>query len=1247
MSDAPAIINRRYAVETFLGSGGMGSVYRVRDLAEDGRPLALKRLDAGGEARERFKREFQWLAALDHPGLLRVHDFGRLEDGEGLFYTCELVEGQDFFAATRGADSEALFALTRQVLEALSYLHARGLVHHDIKPDNIAVVPGEERARAVLMDFGLIGEEREPNQTARGTLHYMAPEVAREEGADRRADLYSLGVTLYQVLSRRLPFESDSALEILRGHQQLQPPSPSELEPEIPEAWSRFILRLLAKDPDARYPDADAALAALAAELEAPLPQVPGAALGSLLAGRLIGREALIAILEEGLPRPDAGVRVFLLRGPTGVGKSRLMRELRLRAQLDHRPFLTAGCQPAADSGRGFERLLRRALALPGLDREAIIDRHREGLRAVFPALLGSELDALQPRRSPARSSVRLFDDVARCLLEVAEAGPLAIALDDLHWVDETTFALLLALLRNLAHEPERCSRLPLSIYMTYRERSSPGLRGPAVSGEHIALSAAFEGLAPLFELLFELPHYRELEVGPLAEEDCAALVSAILALPSPDPELGARIFRASGGAPFVIEEVVRGFLEEGTLELRRGLSAAAAPDALDHAQPIAEVLGGRLARIPERSRRLLQALAIHGGRAEAPLLRATAELDQPAFAAALAELRGRGMLLPGSDQRPALRHRQIGDAVARALSEEERRALHARAGAAIEGLFPAPASRIPQAEALALHFDKAEVRDKALSYTFLAADRSIAQRRNEDAARQLARALELVGPKDGGARVSLQESLAEVLAALGRYAEAGAACEALAAQPGPLRLQALLRWGSIELNRGRYEAGRRHLRAALREAPPGAEDLRARALAIKSQIALYRGDYLGARALAAEALRLAESAGATPQRLRPCLRTLASASAYLGEARKATGYLARGLAGLEEDPEEEWVERAVSSRLWAREPGALARAIEGQALVADHGDGFGLIVQRSSLGTYIDWAGPLADSRAHSEESAADYERLGLRPDLAMTLNNAGVYLKIEGRFAEARRRLGRAVSLSEGLRDRHGWGVAFLNLGLLSLSLGELEAAERRARQVLEQARSLGTTWLQGHAYRALGRVLAARGDGEDADRQLQRAEGVFRMLRHVRNLTEVVLDRGELALERGDAAAAGRLLEAGSAGRSEALGADTRARLAALTGRVRAVEDPEDGLAELEVALDEAELSEVAELRRDLLFQTGLAQQGLGATLLAGDTLARALEIDGRIAAGLSGEEQRRYREHPALAETRRQARAFRDV
>lgn len=260
----------RYVVERLLGAGAMGVVYLARDPAI-GRHVALKTIRLAPGERERtlfesrFFKEARSAGQLSHPGIVTIHDVGEQErfayiameylDGGTLG---ELLDREGRVAPARALD------IAFQLAEALAYAHGRGVVHRDVKPGNIFL----RGARAILADFG-IAHLASSSETRVGQLmgspRYMSPEQVRGDPVDGRSDLFSLGVVLYEMLTGAWPFDGERLHTILYRVVEHDPPPPSRVRPGLPAFLDPLLSRLLAKRPEARFPDARAAAAALLA----------------------------------------------------------------------------------------------------------------------------------------------------------------------------------------------------------------------------------------------------------------------------------------------------------------------------------------------------------------------------------------------------------------------------------------------------------------------------------------------------------------------------------------------------------------------------------------------------------------------------------------------------------------------------------------------------------------------------------------------------------------------------------------------------------------------------------------------------------------------------------------------------------------------------------------------------------------------------------------------------------------------
>lgn len=269
--DLQAALAGEYSLQREIGRGGMGIVYLARDVQLD-RDVAIKVLPSimarDPAARERFLREARMAAGLSHPHVVPIHRVGQA--GGFVFFVMSYVEGQSLGERLRTqgplAPAEAIRVL-REVAWALAYAHGRGIVHRDVKPDNILLEAGT--GRALVTDFGIahgaaqVGESTDPGRIM-GTAHFMSPEQAANEPLDGRSDLYALGVVGYLAVSGRLPFESADLPALLVRQVSEDAPSVQRTAPGLPAPLAQAIDRCLARDPDDRFADGEALAAALA-----------------------------------------------------------------------------------------------------------------------------------------------------------------------------------------------------------------------------------------------------------------------------------------------------------------------------------------------------------------------------------------------------------------------------------------------------------------------------------------------------------------------------------------------------------------------------------------------------------------------------------------------------------------------------------------------------------------------------------------------------------------------------------------------------------------------------------------------------------------------------------------------------------------------------------------------------------------------------------------------------------------------
>jgi diguanylate cyclase (GGDEF)-like protein len=648
-----------------LGRGATSTVYRVR---RNGDEYALKVLDSRGRGSAQtlvaFRREAALLASVNHPAVPRIHEIGAVQ-GQPYLVT-DLVKGRSLAELLAGGalSPDRAVAVCLDVLDALSAVHRVGLVHRDIKPQNIMVLDDGE---ARLIDFGLAGRgtgaESERDAVV-GTLAYSAPEQSGvlKRPVDRRSDLYSLGVTVFECVTGQLPFIAPDVGELLRMHATVPPPDPGTLAPGIPGTLSAIILKLLAKDPDDRYQTGEQVIQDLARLLTDPAAVfVPGTAPveGALspeethLDSPLSGRAAELAELRERWARAAAGRgSIALVRGTPGVGKSRLAREVVRAARRQNALVLQAKCDPddpvpLAPLRAAMDGHLRAVAGLPEPDREEALARLREAAGPAAPLLatLSPRLGRLlqTERVGEADWQDQFTEAVAGLLLELARhSNGLLLFLDDVQWLDAATQRVVHRLCVDLA-------RVPVLVLATARDDEDS--RAPvdafaAAAGDSVAT---------------------DLTLGALTERDVAALVSARLPGVDAGVELGALLAVRGNGNPFVIGEYLRAVVDAGLLHPSWGSWEldVAGLDALDLPQDAIGLVLSRIEDIGADAERVLVAAAALGTHFRADVVAAVCDgLERHQVQAALAEATARRLIEDHEPGEYAFVHDRIREAM-------------------------------------------------------------------------------------------------------------------------------------------------------------------------------------------------------------------------------------------------------------------------------------------------------------------------------------------------------------------------------------------------------------------------------------------------------------------------------------------------------------------------------------------------------------------------------------------------------
>jgi diguanylate cyclase (GGDEF)-like protein len=658
-----------------LGGGAQSTVYRVQ---RDGHDHALKilREEASSEGREEaarsFRREAAVLACLHHPALPEIHEVGQ-SDGRP-YLIMELLDGRDLAEVLRDGPlpERELVAYAMEIADALTAAHRHGLVHRDVKPANIIIV-GDH---AKLIDFGLATHAGRSidDDVVTGTMLYSSPEQngMLNRPVDARSDLYSLGAVLHQCATGSPPFEASDVGELLRLHAVAPPPDLAAARPDLSPALAAIVARLLAKDPDDRYQQADGLLADLRAVADGSAGDEDWAVgrhdhpANSMQDIRLVGRDTELAQLDERWVGARGGSgAIALVEGSPGGGKSRLVREVAARATADAALVLRGKCLrdnpvPLAPLREALDEHVRSLGRMGDLESAELIGRLRAAaggdarlLASGLPGL--AQVLGVTPDPTDQSRHDQFPVAAAGFLAELAtQWGGALLAIDDVQWLDDAS--------RRVVRELDAIvGRSRLLVLATGRNDGAS-----TVGCDRFRVDAG-RSLACTIVL-------RPLDDAAIAELIRVQLGGAIL-----EDHVIEQITVRSDGNPLTAVEYLRAIIEAGLLRPswgtchvdRAGLDRLALPD------DVVELVIARARVLGEDTRRILAAAAVHGGRFVPELLADAIGVDHRAALDAVSDAVRARLVEPGDDGDYAFLHDRLREALLSDVGPPERRALH------------------------------------------------------------------------------------------------------------------------------------------------------------------------------------------------------------------------------------------------------------------------------------------------------------------------------------------------------------------------------------------------------------------------------------------------------------------------------------------------------------------------------------------------------------------------------------------
>lgn len=1107
------VVNDRYTLLRQLGSGGMGRVYLAQDLRQADMLVALKTLSpeaATTPYAASLADEFRLLADLSHPYVVRAYDFssvryvvGEPVEGEPTeapplgapLLTREFVAGTPLANLIGTLELDAQLRIMLELAATLHYLHRQGVLHRDVKPDNVLVAAAgtlHRQLQARLVDFGLACL-KEQSTSPVGNARYLAPEVLLGGTFDEAAERYALGVVCYELLTGRTPYEGNSAAELARAHvHQTIPPLPGTLPPPL----ITLVMRLLEREPT-RRPSSQELLSELQSLIQregAPSP----ATWNTTGAARMVGRQQDIDFFtrcldELGNPSADQRpIRTLVLTGPPGIGKTRLVQRLKQQAQLSGFRVGMAQCHHGAETFLAARRLLSGLIQ----ERPDLITSDRELLRTVLAGKPQTYSELPSPELTPAEVMVRVLDG-ARGFLEALSAEQrMVLILEDVHFIDPESLALMRHLLLHLSARQVLLvlTSWPPSPAHSEIDRLTQDL--PLEVG--VTVSRELEGL--------ELTAVQHLLARTFGEEPL-------------NLELAEQLRQQTDGNPLFIEEVLK--LASTPAALTQRMRESHLPRA------VGDAFRQQLKVLGEDALQTLKGIAVWGTPANPTEIMDITRQDRSECLGGLEEALA-CQLLREQGTGYWFWHSTMVQLIEEHMSPEEMRDLHRRAGRRREA--SGGLSDPEQLSRLVLHFTRARDPARALGYALTgartAADRFLSRQAIElyERARELS--LELVGIHLGGigGLVEVRQRLASLYAATGDLNRAETEARSLlddpwlsSDRPARSRLRVLL--GEVAMRRSDLAGALKHFSTALEETSDPL--LCAGILDDIAELHIRRSEVDDALYACHQAIQRLGNADAPSQRgsiafhrgrcaeLRGMHR---EALQHFNEARQHYQKLTHPPPGMAATLNAiatilnyfEQYQDARQVLLDALDLQERQGALEGAASTLDR-------LALNSLG--------LADIQAaitYGKRSVATWRRLGNQQGEAKAAASLGIIFLTRGLYRDSLASTQQALELQRKLGDRQGSLNSLINLSIQYLEIGAHRQAQEILTEALELASSLGHRLRLGRCHHVLGVIETNLGSLKSARNHLEQAYRVMADMENKELLSDVLCAVSELEVK-----------------------------------------------------------------------------------------------------------------------------------
>jgi len=1150
MAEPPARISH-YQIESLLGQGGMGIVYLAEDVVLR-RRVALKilapELARDPDARRRFLNEGRASATLNHPNAATLYEVGT--EGDELFLAMEYVPGVTLKECLGTGSMPWVDALdiALEILAALREAHARGIIHRDIKGQNIRRTPD---GRIKVLDFGLAklsgGSTLTEEGAILGTVSYMSPQQVCGEEVDGRSDLYSLGVLMYELLTGRLPFTGDQEVAVAHSILHEDPITIRELTPDIPAELEHIVFKAMMKNLPSRYQSAQEMAddlarfrehdrrrrAGIQEEIDLIATQDVYTARRERFQAPLVGRDGALERIRGLLREARSGEGMALcLSGEAGVGKTRLLEEIRQTCRRDGTRVIMAPCLfgGSASSYYPFAEAFLHYFSLRGVSngpalQTFLFDRAPRlgGSMPVLSRFLRFTFAANGPT-----SEEELWEVLDQLVAFVSDERPLVLVIEDLQWADEASLRLFHFLAR-------RVSRRRTLLVGTYRPEeivTAPGER------QH--------PLPVMLQMLSREDRFERQDLPRLRREDVREFLDRLYPAHAWGDDFPALLYRETEGNPFFMVEILKLLTAEKVLEERGGRwTLRTTVDRISIPEKVFDVVMRRLGRLGLREREILELGAVEGDVFHSGTILRGLKIERMALLKTLQFLEQAHHLIHAAGPHYHFDHAKIREILYAAIPPELRIEYHTVVGQFLSESF---GDSEEHAGIISHNLLAAGLKADAIPYLTRAAAAAARLFAHTDAIHYLDHAervlheiYPLAPPADQVRLLAeIRERRGDEEYASGHYREAIASYEMaleLDRATGEPRMEAeLIRAiGRVQYLLGRAMESRRSYDEAIARYTALVADTRAagdakglaNACRELGKLHFFRGDLENAQKHIEEALRLAEMLGAGGLEA-AAWNNLAGVHYQRGELEAALTCHRQAL-GLRErsknptDLAQSHKNVGITHYRLGELGEAESHLEEALGLYRKTGDRRGEAVTLRHLGNLHYERGDHTGAQRHWEASLSLCRELGNSEDLCRCLNNLGVLHFERGHYASAHRLYQDALETTVETGSKDHLLTLHINLAELHLSLDQLVRAEEELARATELARELdaGAALAEIHSLRA--RIAAESGESDTARAEADRALGLAEPSGHAENLVQALLASAEAAFCASDHARA----------------------------------------------------------------------------------------------------------------------------